>query len=482
MFHFYTVSGWVLVAIFLLTAIPTILVILLENRNPVKSLAWILVLLFLPILGFMLYLYFGQDYRRQKIVSKKSIRRLGEIPKIKAEEADLDNPTLPKHHQLLIRLLQKNSDAFPFKGNRMEVYGNEKETFKMLFSAIADAKHEINIEFYIIEYDVVGKQFLNLLMQKALEGVKVRLIFDYVGSFHLKRSLQRTLRKAGVEIYPFLPVHFKITLRRNRVNYRNHRKIIIIDGQIGFTGGVNMAARYLVGNKLGRWRDTLLKIDGPAVFGMLNAFLIDWYFVSRQLLTIEMLFTNIKLYDLDKQNIVQIVTSGPDSDWESIMQGVVVAITTATRYVYIQTPYFMPTEVVMSALQTAALSGVDVRVMLPEHTDTWMTQSSSYSYITQSLEAGVKIYLYKNAFLHSKAIVIDDLLSSVGSANMDFRSYEQNFELNAFVFDAETALSLRQLFEQDQEQCEEITLEQWQNRPVSTRIKESFARLFSPLL
>lgn len=482
MFHFYTVSGWVLVAIFLLTAIPTIIVILLENRNPVKSLAWILVLLFLPILGFMLYLYFGQDYRRQKIVSKKSIRRLGEIPKIKAEEADLNNPTLPKHHQLLIRLLQKNSDAFPFKGNRMEVCGNEKETFKMLFSAIAEAKHEINIEFYIIEYDVVGKQFLNLLMQKALEGVKVRLIFDYVGSFHFKRSLQRTLRKAGIEIYPFLPVHFKITLRRNRVNYRNHRKIILIDGQIGFTGGVNIAARYLVGNKLGRWRDTFLKIEGPAVFGLLNAFLIDWYFVSRELLTIEMLTANVNVYASEAQNIVQIVTSGPDSDWESIMQGVVVAITTATRYVYIQTPYFMPTEVVMSALQTAALSGIDVRVMLPEHTDTWMTQSSSYSYITQSLEAGVKIYLYKNAFLHSKAIVIDDQLSTVGSANMDFRSYEQNFELNAFVFDEKTAKSLRQLFENDQQQCQEITLEQWQNRPISTRIKESFARLFSPLL
>ncbi|MGC9151149.1 MAG: cardiolipin synthase [Microbacter sp.] len=482
MFHFYTVSGWVLVAIFLLTAIPTIVVILLENRNPVKSLAWILVLLFLPILGFMLYLYFGQDYRRQKIVSKKSIRRLGEIPKIKAEEADLDHPSLPKHHQLLIRLLQKNSDAFPFKGNQMEVFGNEKETFKMLFSAIAESKHEINVEFYIIEYDVVGKQFLNLLMQKALEGVKVRLIFDYVGSFRFKPSLQRTLRKAGIEIYPFLPVHFKITLRRNRVNYRNHRKIIIIDGQVGFTGGVNMAARYMVGNHLGRWRDTLLKIDGPAVFGMLNAFLIDWYFVSRQLLTIEMLYTNVRVHPSSGQNIVQIVTSGPDSDWESIMQGVVVAITTATRYVYVQTPYFMPTEVVMSALQTAALSGVDVRVMLPERTDTWMTQSSSYSYITQSLEAGVKIYLYKNAFLHSKAIVIDDQLSSVGSANMDFRSYEQNFELNAFVFDVNTALTLRQLFEEDQLQCEEITLEQWQNRPISTRIKESFARLFSPLL
>lgn len=480
MLYFDTVSGWLLVAIYLFTVIPTISVILLENRNPVKSLSWILVLLFLPWLGFVLYLYFGQDYRRQKIVSRKSIRRLGEIPKIKAEEADLENKTLPVHHQLLIRLLQKNSDAFPFRGNKLVAYGDERETFKRLFSVIANAKHEINAEFYIIENDVVGKQFLNLLMQKALEGVKVRLIFDYVGSFHFKRSLQRTLRKAGIEIFPFLPVHFKVTLRRNRVNYRNHRKIIIIDGEVGFTGGINMAARYLVGNKLGRWRDTFLEVDGPAVYGLLNAFLIDWYFVSRELLNIENLYSNIRIHD--NLNVVQIVTSGPDSDWESIMQGIVSAINTATKYVYVQTPYFMPTEVVISALQIAAMGGVDVRVMLPERTDTWMTQSSSYSYITQSLEAGVKIYLYRNAFLHSKTIVIDDNFSTVGSANMDFRSYEQNFELNAFVFDHETAVTLREFFVADQQQCSEITLEHWQQRPLSTRIKESFARLFSPLL
>ncbi|MBB3187686.1 cardiolipin synthase [Microbacter margulisiae] len=480
MLYFDTVSGWLLVAIYLFTVIPTISVILLENRNPVKSLSWILVLLFLPWLGFVLYLYFGQDYRRQKIVSRKSIRRLGEIPKIRAEEADLENKTLPVHHQLLIRLLQKNSDAFPFCGNKLVAYGDERETFKRLFSVIANAKHEINAEFYIIENDVVGKQFLNLLMQKALEGVKVRLIFDYVGSFHFKRSLQRTLRKAGIEIFPFLPVHFKVTLRRNRVNYRNHRKIIIIDGEVGFTGGINMAARYLVGNKLGRWRDTFLEVDGPAVYGLLNAFLIDWYFVSRELLNIENLYSNIRIHD--NLNVVQIVTSGPDSDWESIMQGIVSAINTATKYVYVQTPYFMPTEVVISALQIAAMGGVDVRVMLPERTDTWMTQSSSYSYITQSLEAGVKIYLYRNAFLHSKTIVIDDHFSTVGSANMDFRSYEQNFELNAFVFDHETAVTLREFFVADQQQCSEITLEHWQQRPLSTRIKESFARLFSPLL
>ena len=241
-----------------------------------------------------------------------------------------------------------------------------------------------------------------------------------------------------------------------------------------------MADRYMIGNKLGRWRDTFLQIDGPAIYGLLNAFLIDWYFVNRELLNIETLYSNVSLHN--NENVVQIVTSGPDSDWESIMQGIVVAITTATKYVYVQTPYFMPTEVVMSALQTAAMSGVDVRVMLPERTDTLMTQSSSYSYITQSLEAGVKIFLYRNAFLHSKTIVIDDSLATVGSANMDFRSYEQNFELNAFLFDHAIAIVLRDLFVDDQQQCTEITLEQWQKRPLSTRIKESVARLFSPLL
>jgi cardiolipin synthase len=480
MSHFNTVSWWLMVAFYFFTVIPTILVILLENRNPVKSLSWILILLFLPLIGFILYLYFGQDYRRQKIVSKKSIRQLGEIPKIKAEEADLENKTLPTHHQLLIRLLQRNSDAFPFHGNQLTAYGNEKETFRVLFSTIADAQKEIYAEFYIIENDIVGKQFLNLLMQKALEGVKVRLIFDFVGSFHFKNSLQRTLRKAGVEIYPFLPVHLKVTLRKNRINYRNHRKIIIIDGEVGFTGGINMADRYMIGNKLGRWRDTFLKIDGPAVYGLLNAFLIDWYFVSRELLNLETLYSNVTLHK--NENVVQIVTSGPDSDWESIMQGIVIAISTATKYVYVQTPYFMPTDVVMSALQTAAMSGVDVRVMLPERTDTFMTQSSSYSYITQSLQAGVKIFLYQNAFLHSKTIVIDDSLATVGSANMDFRSYEQNFELNAFIFEKETAIILRKLFVEDELQCTETTLEKWEQRPLSTRIKESVARLFSPLM
>lgn len=481
MFHLSSIPEWLLLCIYLFTMAPTIVVILLENRNPVKSLAWILVLIFLPLLGFILYLYLGQDYRKQKIVAKKSIRRLHNRPKENLEELDVDNSSLSESKKHLIHLLKNNSEALAFQGNDIRIYTNGVDTFEALFGEIEKATREIHIEFYIIEDDAVGRKFRELLIRKASQGVRIRLIFDFVGSFHFKRPQQNELRAAGIELYSFLPAHFKITIRKNRINYRNHRKIVIIDGSVGFTGGVNIADRYLTGNKLGMWRDTFMRIEGPAIHGLQYAFLTDWFFVSRQLLSGDHFFPYIPPIP-DRDNVVQVVTSGPDSDWENIQQGIFVAVTSATRYVYIQTPYFMPTDIVMSALQTAALGGVDVRVMMPEKTDTPMTQSCSYSYITQSLEAGVKIYLYRNAFMHSKAIVIDDEISTVGSANMDFRSYEQNFELNAFIYDQKSAVELKNIFLDDQQLCTEITLEEWSNRPISTRIKESVARLFSPLL
>jgi len=481
MLHTYTVSEWLLLCFYIFTVAPTIIVILLENRNPVKSLSWILVLLFLPILGIILYLYLGQDYRKQKIVSKKSIRRLHNRPKMDLEELDVEKSVLPPRSKHLIHLLKNNSEALAFKDNEVTLYTKGEDTFKALFDAIENAKKEIHVEFYIIENDVIGKRFRELLIRKAKEGIRIRLIFDYVGSFHFKRRPQKELRDAGIELYAFLPAHFKITIRKNRINYRNHRKIVIIDGKIGFTGGLNIADRYLTGNKLGMWRDTFMKVQGPAVHGLQNAFLTDWFFVSRQLLSGNRFFPPIPPCP-DQNNVLQIVTSGPDSDWENIMQGIFVAITSATQYVYIQTPYFMPTDVIMAALQTAALGGVDVRVMMPERTDTFMTQSCSYSNITQSLEAGVKIYIYRNAFMHSKAIVIDDQLSTIGSSNMDFRSYEQNFELNAFIYDEKIAKQLKRFFLFDQKQCTETTLDEWRNRALWTRVKESVSRLFSPLL
>jgi cardiolipin synthase len=481
MFQLSAIPEWVLLCIYLFTVAPTIVVILLENRNPVKSLAWILVLIFLPVLGIILYLYLGQDYRKQKIVAKKSIRRLHNRPKENLEELDVDRSHMSDSNKHLIHLLQNNSEALAFQGNDIRIYTNGVDTFEALFGEIERATKEIHIEFYIIEDDEIGRRFRELLIRKASQGVRIRLIFDFVGSFHFKRSQQNELREAGIELYSFMPAHFKITIRKNRINYRNHRKIVIIDGRVGFTGGVNIADRYLTGNKLGMWRDTFMRIEGPAIHGLQYAFLTDWFFVSRQLLSGDHFFPSIPpISGFD--NVIQIVTSGPDSDWENIQQGIFVAITSAIKYVYVQTPYFMPTDIIISALQTAALGGVDVRVMIPERTDTFMTQSCSYSYITQSLEAGVKIYLYRDAFMHSKAIVVDDQISTIGSANMDFRSYEQNFELNAFIYDEKAAVTLRDVFLEDQKKCTEITLEEWNNRPISTRVKESVARLFSPLL
>jgi len=481
MFFSLTGSEWAWLLIYMFTVIPTIIVILLENRNPVKSLSWLLVLVFLPIVGLIVYLYLGQDYRKQKIVAKKSIRRLHDRPKLEMEQVDIEHCFLPQHLKQMVNLLYNNGESAAYGGNRITVFGDGEATFEALFEAIENAKKEIHIEFYIIENDDLGKRFCNLLLRKAKEGLRVRLIYDYVGSFRFKKKVQKELRTAGVELFPFLPVHFKITIRKNRINYRNHRKCIVIDNCIGFTGGLNIANRYLFGNKLGKWRDTFIRIDGPAVHGLQYAFLTDWFFVSQELLIGNHYYPVIEPKNM-QNSMVQIVSSGPDSDWETIMQGIYTAIATSTRYVYVQTPYLMPPEIIMTALQVAALSGVDVRVMIPSYSDTPMTQSCSLSYVAQLLEAGVKIYLYCDAFLHSKTIVIDDIVSTVGSTNMDFRSYEQNFELNAFIYNAETAVELRELFLKDQQQCRQIVFEEWNKRPVWNRLKESVARLFSPLL
>lgn len=244
---------------------------------------------------------------------------------------------------------------------------------------------------------------------------------------------------------------------------------------------MNVADRYIKGNNLGLWRDTQVRFEGAAVHGLQNAFLIDWFFVSQKLISDLKYYPKPKTFP-DLQNLVQIVGSGPDTDFENVMQGIVSMITSAQKYIYIHTPYFLPTETILSALQIASLSGVDVRLMLPEKSDTHLAQMATKSYLLQILGAGVRVFFYRKAFLHSKAIVVDDLVSTVGTSNMDFRSYEQNFELNAFIYDKKTASTLREAFENDLKQCKEITLEGWKRRKKKERLKDSFARLFSPLL
>ncbi|MFI3295945.1 MAG: cardiolipin synthase, partial [Rikenellaceae bacterium] len=320
-----------------------------------------------------------------------------------------------------------------------------------------------------------------ILMEKARQGVEVRLLYDDVGSWKLKRSFISRLRKAGVRVHCFMPVVFPWL--SSRMNYRNHRKIIVIDGKVGYTGGMNIADRYMQGTKkIGKWRDTHLRLEGGAVHMLQVTFVTDWFFATK-----ENLFSLIENYLTNPVSIeggvsVQIATSGPDSNWASIMQGFFTLIARATHHIYISTPYLIPNRPILTSLKAAALSGVDVRIMLPENSDSRLAHWATRSYITELLEAQVKLYLYKAGFNHSKVICVDGSFCSVGSVNIDERSFNDNFEITAMIYHRETTLELERSFLKDLEQCYKPTLFQWNNRKHKDNIKEGIARLFSPLL
>jgi cardiolipin synthase A/B len=475
MTHFLTV---VIVVLYLYTIISTISVLLLENRNPAKSLSWVLVLLFLPVIGMFFYLLLGQDYRKTKIISKKSIRRVTDRPVASFDINKLDSTLMGDNHLNMVKLLYRNSEAAGYAFNKIDLFSTGESTFNAIFDAIRNAKDHVHIEFFIFDDDRISNQLRELLIQKVKEGVRVRLIYDYWGSFKLTKKYLKTLRDAGVYVRPFLPFRWKIS-RSNKINYRNHRKLVVVDGKIGFTGGLNVADRYIYGNQLGNWRDTFIQLEGSAVHGLQLLFMIDWYFVDQKLIEGQEYFPEPQKFE---QNLIQIVNSGPDSDWSAILQGIVSAFSSATKYIYIHSPYFMPTDIIATSIQIAALSGVDVRLMIPVRSDSKFSDASSSSYLGQALEAGVRVFRYNNGFLHSKAMVIDDFISIVGSTNMDERSFAQNFEANAFIYDPKTAIKLKELFLEDMENCEELTLEAWTMRKRRQKLKESFARLFSPLM
>lgn len=461
--------------IYLAVIIGTIVVIVLDNRNPVKTLAWILVLMFLPFLGLILYFFFGRNYHRQHILSKKSYNRL--LKKPMAEYLAQENYAYSSRYSRLISFFQYTNQAFPFDGNRVELYTDGTSMLQALLRELKKAEQHIHLEFYIFEDDEVGRQVREVLMEKARRGVEVRVIYDDVGCWHVPNRFFEEMREAGVDARCFLRVRFPAFT--SRVNYRNHRKVVVIDGRVGFVGGMNLAERYVKGVSWGVWRDTHLLFDGRAVHGLQTTFLLDWYFVDRTLLTSQRYFPRL---EDQGEALAQVVTGDPVGPWQEIMQGMIMAIASARKYLYIQTPYFLPTETVMNALQTAALAGVDVRLMLPMRADSRLPHLGSCSYVRDILQAGVKVYFYRKGFLHSKLLVIDDELSSVGSSNIDFRSFEHNFEVNAFIYDSGTAIRLREFFLKDQRECVQVSEKSWKKRPFYWKASESIVRLLAPLL
>lgn len=472
---------WVGYAIFI---IMTIIVIVHDKRDPVKALSWIVVITLLPFAGFFLYIIFGRNYRKEKIFNRKELYDLKQLEHITAQQiCEINNPAQIQYPEVdenrdIITLLLNNSKALLTVYNRIKVLNSGAETFAEIRVALQAAKSFIHLEYYIFEDDKLGREIADILIAKAREGVEVRLIYDDVGSWGLGRKFLRRLHEAGVHTQCFMRVVFPWLT--SHVNYRNHRKILIVDGLVGFTGGINIARRYIDGIKSGQWRDTHLKLEGEAVAMLQIVFMTDWYFVSKEMLTSHAKY--LPQVRAQEEHLVQIVASGPDSDWASIMQAFFAAITHAKKHIYISTPYFTPNQAIITAIKVASLSGIDVRLMIPSRSDSKVVYWASRSYIGELIEANVKVYLYRKGFNHSKLIMIDSRFASVGTANMDERSFEDNFEVTAMIYDRQITRELEESFMKDLEQSREVTREYWEHRPRLHSIYEGVSRLFSPLL
>lgn len=479
------ITIYVLIALYILTVISVTINVILENRNPVRTLAWIIVLVAVPFIGFLFYLYFGVNYRKVKMFSMKGLgdmkwlQYMSEDQKQLIKKSELLHKRETAEVRKLMTLLLNNSKALLTRYNKVEILNNGEETFPAIFKALQNAKRFIHLEYYIIEMGRLTNELKELLIEKAKAGVEVRVIYDDVGSWGMTRDFLRQLRNAGVQIFPFLPVRFHQFA--NKANYRNHRKIAVIDGEVGFVGGLNFADRYLDGvPNIGVWRDTHLQVKGEAVTSLQVIFLIDWYFVRQELLLDKNEY--LPYIQADGDMLVQAVTSGPDSDWASIQQAYFTLINMAKRYVFISTPYFMPGETTLNSLKTAAMSGVDVRLMLPHKSDSLLTYWCSRSFVQELLEAGVKVYWYEKGINHSKVIMVDGIVSSVGTANMDIRSFEQNFEVSLIIYDRDVTKKLACDFLKDLESSTEATIQHWKFRSKREKVYESVARLFAPVL
>lgn len=474
-----------LAIIFLITLIQLIFlgsVIFLENRDPSKTIIWLLILGTLPILGALFYVLFGRVVRKHQLSRHKQVRleeteELFKQRQIRPSAEDVDKAGNNSINKKLAQLLLNDDEALLTFNNRSEVLTNGEETFRALFAALESAKDHIHLEYYIFHNDEIGRDVIKLLMQKASEGVEVRVLVDGLVNLDLRKRFGE-LKRAGIHAEGFYPVHFPFLSRR--LNLRNHRKIVVVDGRVGFIGGLNIGDEYLSRKKnIGFWRDTFLKLEGDSVHALQEVFLNDWNGVTHLVINDSRYYP--QPYDMGRK-LIQIAATGPDAESGSMLDIFFVALTGAEKTIYIETPYFIPDEGSFMALKTAALSGLDVRVILQGIPDHLITFYASLSYVQELLEAGVRIYQYKKGILHAKVLILDGEISGLGSTNFDIRSFNLNFEISAFIYDCESALRLEQDFHQDLADSEELILETFKLRPLSNRIKESSARLFSPIL
>ena len=476
-----------LVVIYEIIKVVAIVHVLMDNRQPVKTMAWAMVIYFVPVVGLVLYLFFGLNTRREKLISQRSLDQLTRRSMLGfVDQTDMQ---VPERYKQMVELFVNENSSLPFKNNKVELFTNGYSFFLSLIADIGRARHHIHVDVYIFENDALGRLVRDVLIDKARQGVEVRVIYDDVGSWSTDSEFFEQMRDAGVEVSPFLPVRFPQFA--GKVNYRNHRKIFVIDGEVGYVGGYNIATRYVKGRDGMSWRDTMVRLTGNGVYGIQCTFLIDWYFVDRTMISSRDYYPPLSsapakgcISQVVNSCISQVVNSSPSSPYPSIMHGYVRALIEAQRYVYIQTPYFMPTESVLVAMKTAAIGGVDVRLMVPRKGDAHVVAWASRTYLREIMEAGVKVYMYSGGFLHSKILVADDSMATCGSTNVDFRSFENNFESNVFFYDKDTAVRFRKMFEVDITSSVLLNSLPPERLQVSffARLWESITRLLAPVM
>ncbi len=461
-------------------------IIFFERRQAGSTWAWLLVLFFLPIVGFILYLLFGRQINHQTIFTLNDEDRLDLERIVSAQRKAIDNGNIEVRsgeiikHRHIIRMLLHNYASFLTTDNKVEILTDGRKKFDALLNDIHNATDHIHIQYYIFKKDGIGLEILNALMKKLEEGVEVKMLYDDIGSRTLSLSRFKQFKKLGGQVESFFPS--KLPLINFRMNNRNHRKIVVIDGKIGYIGGFNVGDEYLgLDKKFGYWRDTHLRVEGDAVNALQLRFMMDW---NSQITRDFMSYDKKYFPDVTSKGDIgiQIVSSGPDSSAQHIKNGYLKMITSAKKSIYIQSPYFIPDTSLLDALKIAAMTGVEVNIMIPNKPDHPFVYWATYSNVGELLDVDCNIFIYENGFIHTKMLLIDDEVASVGTANMDFRSFELNFEVNAFIYDDIVAKKLRKSFEDDVHVSSQLTKEIYDQRVLLIRVKEAIARLLSPIL
>lgn len=453
------------------------IIISYDNNNPVRTIAWILTVILLPLIGVLLYVLFGRNLHKKRSYFRKLNKKVKEkgAPYFNFEKEESE---LVEKYERLKNLLSAPLYLPVFPGNKIDLFAHGREKFAALFPDLEAAKHHIHILYYTIGDDVIGNKFKDTLIRKRREGVEVRLMYDEVGCNKVPKKYFKEMKEVGIEVVVFSPVRFRRLLKT--INYRNHKKIVVIDGRIGYTGGINVKDEYIKGVDWGIWKDVHLRMEGPGTQGLQTLFFIDWFYESNKYL-----MDNPEYYprlEHAGDNFLQTISAEPVGKFDHIMMGMVEAIMQAKKSVYIESPYFVPTDTFLDAVQIVGLSQVEIHLVMPEKSDNPMVQYASNSYVQQILDANVIVHRYEAGFIHSKLIVVDDELVIAGSSNLDIRSFELNFENNVFIYNKETALKAKKIILDDISNSKTVDSVQWMQRPRKAKFKESFYRLLSPLM